>query len=322
MECGVPQGSVLGPILFILYTADLSSVIERYGLTPHLYADDSQIYGFCRPGDAAILSTRLTRCVDDVAVWMRNNRLQLNVDKTDYLWLTTPRRLTQLPTWPLSLGGNDVTPSSSVRDLGVIVDSDLRLRRHINTLVARCFAALRQLRSIRRYVTVPVMQSLVTSLVLTRLDYCNSILIGQPANQLRRLQSVQNAAARVIFNLRRSDHISDALYSLHWLHIPERIRFKMAVIMYRTLHGRSPVYLDRITLLSAQPRQSGLRSASNLQLHIPRTRLITVGDRAFPVAGAAIWNDLPLNVTSSLSLATFRSRLKTFLFAFSYPGFS
>ncbi len=102
-----------------------------------------------------------------------------------------------------------------MQNLGVYFDADLGLRSNIDVVVSRCFAALRQLHSIRRYVSVPVCQSLVTSLVLTQLDFCNSVAFGLPAVHLRRLQTVQNAAARLIFNLRRTEHISDALMCLH-----------------------------------------------------------------------------------------------------------
>jgi hypothetical protein len=199
-------------------------------------------------------------------------------------------------------------------------DADLGMRRHVDVVVSRCFAALRQLRAVRQYVTVPVMQSLVTSLVSTRMDYCNSVFFGLPAVQLRRLQSVQNSAARLIFNLRRSAHISDALICLHWLRVAERIRFKMAVMTYRSLRGQTPSYLADFVPLSALSGRASLRSASTHRLQVPRTRLSTIGDRAFPVAGASVWNDLPSDVTSSPSLNIFRSRLKTFLFNRSYPG--
>ena len=85
--------------------------------------------------------------------------------------------------------------------------------------------------------------SLVTALVLSRLDYCNSLLINLPLTHIQRLQSVQNAAARLIFNLRRCDHITDALISLHWLRVPERITFMVATLTYRALHGSAPPYL-------------------------------------------------------------------------------
>ena len=320
LECDVPEGSVLGPILFVLYTADLQAVIERHGLSPHFYADDSQICGFCRPGDVGMLSQRLVECFDDVALWMRSNRLQLNVHKTDLLWCSTSRRQTQLPTGPLTLGGYDVTPSQSVRNLGVFIDADLSMRSNIDVVVSRCFAALRQLRSIRRNISVPVCQSLVTSLVLTRLDYCNSVAFGLPALHLRRLQSVQNAAARIIFNLRRTEHISDALMCLHWLRVDERVRFKIAVLVYKSLHGSAPSYFTNIfTPLSIAGRRN-LRSSASHHLLVPRRRLSTIGDRSFPVAGASVWNSLPPDVASSPSLNIFRSRLKTFLFSFSYPG--
>jgi hypothetical protein len=251
---------------------------------------------------------------------MSSNRLQLNIDKTDLLWCTTSRRLHQLPNEALSLGGCDILPSHTVRNLGALFDADLSMRSHIDFVVSRCFATLRQLRSIRHHVTAPVLQTLVTSLLLTRLDYCNGLLHGLPANQIRRLQSVQNAAARVIYNLRRSDHISDALVNLHWLRIPERIRFKIAVLVYRALTGLSPSYLHNFTPLSASSRRVNLRSAASHRLLIPRSRLSSIGDRTFPIAGASIWNDLPMDIASSPSLNIFRTRLKTYLFALSFPG--
>jgi hypothetical protein len=320
LECGVPQGSVLGPILFVLYTADLQAIIQKHRLTPHLYADDTQIYASCQPGDAGQLSSRLAECVSDVAAWMRSNRLQLNVDKTELMWFTTPRRLSHLPNSPITLGDYDVLPSTSARNLGVFFDAGLSMRRHIDVVVSRCFASLRQLRSIRRYVTPTVFKSLVTSLVLTRLDYCNSSLINLPALQIRRLQSVQNAAARLVFNMRRSDHVTDALICLHWLRVAERITFKVAVLAYKSLHGQSPSYLANFDQTSSGSRLTGLRSSSSNQLQVPRHKLSTIGDRAFPVAGAVVWNSLPQQVKSATSLASFRSRLKTFLFPFSFPS--
>lgn len=220
----------------------------------------------------------------------------------------------------MSLGGYDIQPSTFVRNLGIFIDSDLSMRRHINVVVSRCFGALRQLRHVRQYVSRQVFQILVTSLVLTRLDYGNAVLVNLPANQLRRLQSVQNAAARLLFNLRRRDHVTDALICLHWLRVPERIKFKIAVHVYRALHGTAPAYLSDFQRVSVATGRHGLRSADSNHLVIRRARLATIGNRAFPVAGAVVWNSLPPDITSSQSLKIFRSRLKTYLFGHSFPG--
>ena len=198
------------------------------------------------------------------------------------------------------------------------IDADLSMRRHVSQTVSRCFAALRQLRTIRRYVPVPVFQTLVTSLVLSRLDFGNCILSGLPAIQIRRLQSVQNAAARMVFNLRRSDHVTDALICLHWLRVAERIKFKVATLVYRSLHGAAPSYLSEFIAVSGLAGRRGLRSADTSRLLVPRTRLSTFGLRAFPVAGATFWNSLPNDVTSAPNFSTFRTRLKTFLFRHSF----
>ena len=186
--------------------------------------------------------------------------------------------------------------------MGIFVDSDLVMRTHVTMCqtVSRCFAELRQPRSIRYLVSLTVFQSLlVTASVLSRLDY------GLPAYiayLIRRLQSVQNAATRLIFRLRRCDHVTDALVSLHWLRVSERIVFKVAV---QTLDGDASQYLQQFTCTADIPSRHKLRSSVTDSLFVPAVRLSTVGRRAFPVAGARIWNDLPSDVTSSPPLFTF-----------------
>ena len=126
---------------------------------------------------------------------------------------------------PLLVDGTPINPVQSVRDLGIFIDADLVMRSHVQKTVSRCSAVLRQLRSIRLSVPATTFQTLIVSLELSRLDYGNAVLAGLPAYLFRRLQSVMNAAARLIYGLRHSDHISDALISLHWLRAQERVRF-------------------------------------------------------------------------------------------------
>jgi len=127
-----------------------------------------------------------------------------------------------------------------------------------------------------------------------------------------------NVAARLIYGLRHSDHISDALISLHWLRAEERVLFKMVVLSYKATHGTAQSYLSQLVRVADLPVLS-LRSARTNRLLVPSVKLSAVGGRAFPVSGPTIWNSLPDNVISAPSLSTFRQRLKTFLFQASFP---
>ena len=192
VQFGVPHGSVLGPLLFVLYTADIVNIIACQGLSAHQYADDIQVYGRCRPNDATSLCLELGSCIEQVAEWTITNRLQVNAAKTEFIWFVPPRRRHQLPSVHLVVGSAQVNPATSVRDLGVYLDSDLSMKSHITRLVCSCFGVLRQIRSIRRSLPRESVLTLVSSLVTSQLDYCNVAYAGLPCCELDRFQSVMN----------------------------------------------------------------------------------------------------------------------------------
>jgi len=157
------------------------------------------------------------------------------------------------------------------------------------------------------------------TVVMPRLNYGNATLAGLPASQLRRLQSVLHAAARLIHRSSRYEQVTLMLQDLHWLRSPERIDFKLAVLVSRCLHGVAPRYLSDYIQRVADSNRHRLQSSSSSQIMIRRTRLSTVGDLAFPVAGSRLWNSLPPDVTSAPTPTVFRNRLKTYLFSRSFP---
>jgi len=285
-----------------MYTADVVSVIEQHGLSPHLYADDTQIYGSCPPSDVGYLVQDISGCVDAVGDWMSSDRLQLNGDKTEFMWLTIARRQQRLPTPGLMIGSTSITPCKIARDLGVYT---LRYGHMCSGLFPVASPPCASCAN-RYSVPLPVFQLLVVGLVLSWLDYCNSLLINLPASLIQRMQSVQNDAARLIFNKRQSEHITDALISLHWLRIPLWIIFKVATLTFRALHGTAPPYMmSQFTHVADMHNRRRLRSASSNQLDVPSFRLPTVGSCVFLTAGLKVWNSLPDDVTSAPSLSTF-----------------
>jgi len=148
---------------------------------------------------------------------------------------------------------------------------------------------------------------IVSGTVEAGLQKC--LLAGLPAYLFWRLQSVMNAAARLIYGLHHSDHISDALISLHWLQSQERLWFKAAMLVYKATHGTAPSYMSQLVRVTDLPGRRSLRSARTNRLLVPFMKLSTVGGRAFLVAGPTIWNSLSDNVISALSLSTFHQCL-------------
>jgi len=177
--------------------------------------------------------------------------------------------LHQLPNEPLRIDCDTVQPVQQVRDLDIFVDRGITMAVHISKTVACCFAALRQICSSQRSVSKPVLLSLVTSRVLSCLNYGSATLAGIPKYLLDRLQSIFNAAARA----RKYDHVSPLLQELHWLSVSERIKYRLAVLVFRCRYDMAPDYMARDLQWAADTdSRQRLRSSSSQQLIVPRTR--------------------------------------------------
>ena len=221
IQSGVPQGSVLGPILFSLYVSDIAGIVAAHGLSSHQYADDTQIYGHCRPEGVPDLVCRVSTCFREIVSWTSSNRLRLNPDKTEAIWFGSPAGCSRIGSPTLQLTGATIIPSQTVRSLGMYLDSSLTMGPHVGRVAAGCYAKLRVLKEAKPFVPHNIFISLIVQLILSKLDYCNSILVNASCRNLNTLQAVMNTAARLIYGRRSSDHITPLLMDLHWLRIPE-----------------------------------------------------------------------------------------------------
>jgi exonuclease III len=318
---GVPQGSCLGPLLFTVYSSKLFDIIKKYLPTVHAFADDTQLYLSFQPNSRtseAEAIEAMELCIKALRVWMITDKMKLNDDKTEFMLLGTHQQLSKVCIEKLFVGDVTVTPVSVSRNLGVWFDSHMSYVTHINKTCKAAFFHLHNIRRIRKFLSNEAAQTLVHAYVMGKLDYCNSLLFGLPDKQIKKLQRVQNAAARLISYTPRFGHITPVLRTLHWLPIRFRIEFKMLVIIFKSIHGLSPVYISDLISTKLQSKYC-LRSNNELLLapKVTKTKK-TLGDRAFTAAAPKLFNELPREIRTVTNLNHFKTLIKTFLFRKAY----
>lgn len=225
----------------------LGQIIRKHGLGFHFYADDTQIY-ISTKNNITDISATLSDCLQEIKLWMYHNFLKLNGTKSEVLLVGTPAAVCNGRNFSLHLDNSVISPSSQVRNLGVLFDPYLTLDAHIKSISKSAFFHLRNIARIRPFHSLPDAERLVHAFVTSTVDYCNALYIGLPAKSIKHLQYIQNSAARVLTHTRSRQHISGILRNLHWLPVHARIDFKTLILTYKAVHGTALSYIcDLIT---------------------------------------------------------------------------
>ena len=311
VEQGVPQGSVLGPVLFSLYTQEVYKIVNSYNFNIHMFADDIQIYFQC--DNSKYQLEQLKKCLEEIKEWARSNFLKLNPDKTKFLTISGKRSN------PLIFSNflNHFSFETKVKNLGFFLDSSLDFSAQINKVCQTGFALLRNLWRISSKLSDTSLKiQIVQSCILTHIDYCNSLYVSLPGCQIKKLQRLMNASIRFIYNIRLSDDysITEYMQKCHFLPVKARIDYKICLLVYKIMSGAAPSYLKELV----RPKDS-LQSLrvyrDQFLLDEPKLDQNEQKNRRFSIAAPKIWNGLPLEVRQSDSLHIFKIRLKSYLFS-------
>jgi Reverse transcriptase (RNA-dependent DNA polymerase) len=192
---GVPQGTVLGPLLFVLYTTPLFSVFAKHRIDAHQYADDLQLYLCVPPAEASVAADRLGMRLVDVEDWLKANRLRLNPSKTQVMWTGSAQQLAKVRLHEVPVLSSQIRVVDAARNLGVVVDSQLSMSAQV---AAVCRGGYYQLWPLKRCMTDEAITTQTHAFISSRLDYCNALYYGITDRLLGNLQSIQNAAARSV----------------------------------------------------------------------------------------------------------------------------
>ena len=206
-----------------------------------------------------------------------------------------------------------IHPSSTIKNLGVNFDSTMSMAPHIRSVCKSINFTLWNMSRVRKFIDRDSCSHAMQALVLSKLDYANSMLAGCTIGDVNRLQKLQNKAARIIFQVPRLMSATPLLNTLHWLPVRDRVIFKVLMYVFKIINGTAPTYLNQFISIHVSPRE-GLRSAHDtLRLDVPVTRL-KIADGTFSSFGSRNWNSLPLSIRSSSSITVFKKQLKTHMF--------
>ena len=307
LKFGVPQGSLLGPIFYILYIHELDQIALKHGFNIHIYADDCQLYTSFSTNNFDNMESTLNKCLTEIKTWMTNNYLMLNSDKTllKIFW----NKKSHLRADHIL----NVKLSSTVKVLGVNLDNPFNFDNFISNKVRVCNLHLRSIYNIKDSLDTKTRILMVTNLILSTIDYCNVLLLGCTDLALRPLKLIINRSIRIILNLSFRQHISHLYNKLHILPIRKRIIFKACLLAYKIFYRISPSYLQ-------EKCKRFKPTITHMQLREGPGRDVFMFDEKNGEHCKSIltlikkeWNKLPLSMRKISSISGFKAKLKTHL---------
>ena len=307
IKFGVPQGSVLGPVLFNIYIRSIYLYVQKLGFNIHGYADDHQILISFKPSSQSlVLVYEIQKCIEKIRAWMNRFFLQFNDSKTQIILFGSNRILNLIKIHGINFNsGISIRFVSKAKNLGIYMDSKLNLTNQVVELKKKSFRTIRNINKIRFLLSRDQLKVVVNSLVISCLDYCNSLYFGISEKLLYQLQLIQNACAKTVTGKYKHDHLENDLHELHWLNVRKRILFKIGLLSYKSVLGFAPQYLQELFTYA--------HYGYHLKLIVPHYQSM-YGNNSFGVIGPKLLNRLPSNITSETDIESFKKLLKTFLF--------
>ena len=320
VNSSVPQESILGPYLFLIYTMELSYILEDFKVKYHLYADDTQIY--ITVTDIEETKVMLDNIIVRIETWMKTRKLKLNIEKTECMFVGSIGNLKNFQALnSFKIGEFEVQVNKTVKNLSVILDSNLSLKEQIKMIKIRAINNLRNISSISKFLDRDTLLKLVYNLVLSSIDFCSAILYDAPNNELRQLQMIINNAARLVMKLPRfsRQRITPICIELHFLPVKARIFYKIALITYKALHFDQPRYLrDLLNIYNPDCNVTLRHAIEPFRLSEPELSRVGFTNRAFSYAAPRIFNQIPPKLRSLSSINQFKSQLKIWIFTQCY----
>jgi len=286
---GVPEGSIIGPILFTLFTNDLPSHLSHGRLIS--YADDTQFLDHAPPNEPGLgaLKTRLEQTIGEAQNWFSANSLKMNNAKTDFVLVGTKQSLENVNNFHFDIDNERIEPSEKTKVLGIIVDSKLTWEKHVTSVVQKCNHILISLYRLRHYFTSDVLKIIIQAYVFPHITYCLSVWGGTNKCQLDRVQKVRNFAARIVSGTKRNEHITPAMEALGWPKIDAMIAERDAAKVAKALSGSLPPAIQNLFTPCSSVALRETRLSVSSKLHLPRWNL-KIRKRVFSYRAAMEWN--------------------------------
>ena len=318
LSCGVPQGSVLGPVLFNIYISSLSNVFISNGFNTLSYADDNSGYQvFSLSSESSVFNDFIPDFIDELKLWMDEYFLKINEDKTKIIVFGRPVFHNGFTTTTVALNNGDIIDiTDRIKYLSFHFDKFLSMTTHVNKVVSHCYSLLKTVRHIRKFLEKSQVELLMHSIISSRIDYCNVLLFGaQKVNCINKLQRVQDCASKLILRKGHRQGYSSSLRLelLHWLPVEKRIVFKALVVIYKCYCKKAPVSLSSILVRKfpdSTPDDDDFNCDFDDRLYYPN---LNVGRRVFAFYAPRLWNVLPMYLRLAVNIDDYKKKLKTYL---------